>query len=410
MKYGLIGEHLPHSFSQTVHEKFNLYEYVLKELTLDEFKSFMKKKEFIGVNITIPYKEIVFPFVDVIDKNAQEIGAINTVSNKNGKLYGYNTDFYGLKSLILKEKIQIANKKVAVLGGGGTSKTAISVAKSLNAREIVVVSREKKKGFCNYKELKMFHKDVDIIINTTPVGMYPKNDETPVNLDDFTNLSGVVDVIYNPLKSRLVLGAEQLGIKACSGLYMLVAQASQSADIFLESAQTKSKLEGIYNELLSEKTNIVLIGMPASGKSTIAKELSRKTNRPLFDTDEIIVKKHGHISEIFERFGEKYFRDIETEIIKRVSEINGAIIATGGGAVLRKENTDALKQNGKLYFLDKPLESLLPTKDRPLANSAEKIKQLYNERINIYRALSQDIVKVTDIPEDSVAQILQKHD
>ena len=409
MEYGLLGEHLPHSFSKIIHEKFGKYNYDLKELSLDGFKKFMQAKKFKGINITIPYKETALDFVDEIDESAKAIGAINTVINKNGTLIGFNTDYLGLKLLIEKNNITIKNKKIVILGSGGTSKTAYTVAKNLGAKEIIKVSRSKKDNTCSYEELEKLHNNADVLFNTTPVGMYPNNEESIIDLNIFHNLNAVIDVIYNPLKTNLLINAENKGIKAVSGLYMLVAQAAFAADMFLEDESIIPKIDNVYKELLNEKTNIVLIGMPASGKSTIAKELSKKLNRSFVDTDALIVEKYGAISDIFEKYGEEYFRSIETKIIKEVSSLSGIIIATGGGAVLKEENIRALKQNGKLYFLNRPLSELIPTSDRPLASDENKIKKLYNDRIDIYTNLAEEIITVKNDASFAVQQILDKH-
>ena len=409
MEYGLLGEHLPHSFSKIIHEKFGKYNYELKELSLDGFKKFMQAKKFKGINITIPYKETALDFVDEIDESAKAIGAINTVINKNGTLIGFNTDYLGLKLLIEKNNITIKNKKIVILGSGGTSKTAYTVAKNLGAKEIIKVSRSKKDNTCSYEELEKLHNNADVLFNTTPVGMYPNNEESIIDLNIFHNLNAVIDVIYNPLKTNLLINAENKGIKAVSGLYMLVAQAAFAADMFLENENIMTRIDTVYKELLNEKTNIVLIGMPASGKSTIAKELSKKLNRSFVDTDALIVEKYGAISDIFEKYGEEYFRSIETKIIKEVSSLSGIIIATGGGAVLKEENIRALKQNGKLYFLNRPLSELIPTSDRPLASDENKIKKLYNDRIDIYTNLAEEIITVKNDASFAVQQILDKH-
>lgn len=409
MEYGLLGEHLPHSFSKIIHEKFGKYNYELKELSSDGFKKFMQAKKFKGINITIPYKETALDFVDEIDESAKAIGAINTVINKNGTLFGFNTDYLGLKLLIEKNNITIKNKKIVILGSGGTSKTAYTVAKNLGAKEIIKVSRSKKDNTCSYEELEKLHNNADVLFNTTPVGMYPNNEESIIDLNIFHNLNAVIDVIYNPLKTTLLINAENKGIKAVSGLYMLVAQAAFAADMFLENENIMTRIDTVYKELLNEKTNIVLIGMPASGKSTIAKELSKKLNRSFVDTDALIVEKYGAISDIFEKYGEEHFRSIETKIIKEVSSLSGIIIATGGGAVLKEENIRALKQNGKLYFLNRPLSELIPTSDRPLASDENKIKKLYNDRIDIYTNLAEEIITVKNDVSFAVQQILDKH-
>ena len=407
MEYGLLGEHLPHSFSKIIHEKIGLYNYELKELSPNSFEEFMKNKQFKGVNVTIPYKQKVMDYCDYIDDKAKEIGAVNTVVNKDGKLYGYNTDFYGLKLLCVNNGIEFNNKKVLILGNGGTSKTAMAVAKDMGAKHILIAHYKTAENIVSYDDVIKYHTDVDVIINTTPVGMFPKNDGVIIDLLPFKNLSAVIDVIYNPINTNIVLQAKSMGIKAVGGLYMLVAQAVKSADLFLKLNSTVNILEKVYSELLKEKLNIILIGMPASGKSTIARAVCQITGQNLIDTDELIVEKYGNISEIFKNKGEEYFRNAETQIIKEVAKQTGVVISTGGGAVLKKENVNSLKQNGLFYFLDRPLNELLPTDDRPLANDVNKIKKLYNERIDLYKSLADITVKVTNDPQFAVDQILK---
>jgi len=407
MEFGLLGEHLPHSFSKIIHNEIGLYDYDLNELSPTKFDEFMKSKKFKGINITIPYKQRAMSFCDFIDEKAKNIGAINTVVNKNGKLYGYNTDYFGLKLLAINNGITVENKKVLILGNGGASKAAIAVAKDLKAKEILIAHYKNADGVISYDDAISYHNDAEIIINTTPVGMFPNNDGRIIDLCSFKNLSGVIDVIYNPINTNLILQAKELGVKAVGGLYMLVAQAVCASELFLDKNGISEKIDEIYSKLLKQKSNIVLVGMPASGKSTIANELSKITGLKAIDTDELIVNKYGDISDIFSKYGEEHFRNIETEIIKEVSKLGGVIISTGGGAVLRKENVNALKQNGKFYFLNRPLEELLPTDDRPLANNKEKIIKLYNQRIDIYKAVADLTVNVTSNPQTAISEILK---
>ncbi len=407
MEYGLLGEHLPHSFSKIIHEELGYYGYELNEQSLEGFKEFMQKKEFKGINITIPYKQTAIPFCDVIDEHAKKIGAINTVVNKNGVLYGYNTDYYGLKLLAINNDIDLKDKKVLILGNGGASKAAIAAAEDLGAKEIIKSDFNSGSGVVSYDEAIKLHNDAEIIINTTPVGMYPNNDNALIDLNDFKRVEGVIDVVYNPINTKLVLQAKSIGIKAAGGLYMLVGQAVKAADLFLGRDDIINQLNKVYNKLLQSKTNVVLIGMPASGKSTIAKELAKITGREVIDTDTLIVNKHGVISDIFSNFGEEHFRNLETEAVKEAAKFSGVIIATGGGAILREENVNALKQNGKFYFLNRPLNELLPTDDRPLASDKEKIINLYNKRINIYKSLADENISVTTDPTVAINQILK---
>lgn len=379
MKYGLIGEKLGHSFSKTVHSKIADYEYELCEIAKDDLDGFMKSRDFCGINVTIPYKEAVIKHLDFVSEEAKEIGAVNTVVNKNGKLYGYNTDFYGLKSLIEKNDIEICGKTALILGSGGTSKTANAVLKSLGVKEIFTVSRNGGEGYITYEEA--YSKNAEVIINTTPVGMYPKTNDQPIKLDSFNNLEAVVDVVYNPLKTKLIIDAQSRGIKAAGGLYMLYAQAVKAAEIFCD----KEIKADVFNDILKEKQNIVLIGMPSCGKTTLGKMLAKGFNKKFIDTDEEIIKKVGiTIPEIFKKHGEEYFRNLESEVIKELSQNQSLVIATGGGAILRRENIDLLKQNGKIIFIDRPLDLLITTLDRPLSSNRELLEERYFERYATY--------------------------
>lgn len=405
MKYGLIGGKLGHSFSKPIHEKIGGYEYELREIEKDDLEMFIRSKEFSGLNVTIPYKETVMPYLDYIDPDAVSIGAVNTIVNRDGKLYGYNTDFGGMKMLIEKQGLTFKNKKVLILGTGGTAKTAYAVSESLGAGKTVFVSR---KGSVNYENVYALHGDASFIINTTPVGMYPDNFSAPVDLSVFPALEGVTDVIYNPLKTRLCLEAESLGVSAEGGLYMLVSQGVLASQYFLDKKlETKKLTDEIFKSIKKQKQNIVLIGMPGSGKTTIGKALSEKTGREFVDTDEMIVRKHGEISGIFAGKGEEFFRNLETQAVKEVSEKSGAIIATGGGAVLRKENVELLRQNGVLFFLNRPLKDIVPTDDRPLSSDYEALKKRFEERYEIYLSSSDYEIQIDGFVENAVNRITE---
>ena len=393
MKYGLIGEKLGHSFSKEIHEMIGYYKYELHEVQKDEIIDFMKKKDFMGINVTIPYKETVIPYLDHIDDAAKKIGAVNTIVNVNGLLYGYNTDYYGMKELILKNNIDCLNKKVLILGTGGTSKTASIVASDLGAKEILIVSRNKSLNYINYEQALSIHNDADVIINTTPVGMYPNNDDCIIDITKFVNLSGVVDVVYNPLRTNLVLNACNNNIPAIGGLNMLVAQAVYASKLFINKDIDLKIIDTIFNKLYNDKENIVLIGMPSSGKTTIGQMLKDKLNKELIDTDDLIVNYIGKsIAEYVKTHSEKEFRDIETMCIKEAAKKSNVIISTGGGAVLRGENVLSLKQNGKLYFLKRDLELLTPTSSRPFSSDLESLKKRYEERLPIYESVCDVVV------------------
>lgn len=385
MEYGCIGEKLSHSFSKIIHNKLCDYDYELKEIPREELGDFMKKADFKAINVTIPYKQDVIPFMDEISETARKIGAVNTIVKKNGRLYGYNTDFFGMTDLILKNNISLSDKKVLILGSGGTSKTALAVAESMKAREIYRVSRKGGQGLITYEEAVNQHSDAEIIINTTPCGMYPKIGESAVDIDAFSKLSGVVDAVYNPLSAELVVKAKERNIPATGGLYMLVAQAVFAVEKFLDTKIDESETKRVFDEIMLSKKNLVLIGMPGCGKTTIGKLLAEELGKEFLDTDEEIVKKTGtSIPEIFEAQGEKGFRRIESEVIAEISALQGMVIATGGGAVLNKRNIDLLKENGTVVFIDRPLEQLVTTDDRPLSKNRELLEKRYNERYDIY--------------------------
>lgn len=409
MKYGLIGEKLGHSYSKIIHEAIGEYAYELKEIPKEELDSFMKARDFLGINVTIPYKQDVIPYLDEIDEAAKAIGAVNTIVNRNGKLCGYNTDFYGLKALILRMGMDLKDSKVLILGTGGTSKTARAAAKSLGASEIYRVSRSSSEDAISYEEALEIHGDADYIINTTPCGMYPKEDASPINLEGFKALRGVTDVIYNPDRTKLVLNAQSLGIKGSGGLYMLVMQAVKAAELFLDKQLDLSIGEDIYKSIRAKKQNICLTGMPASGKSTVGKALAELLSMELVDTDALIeARAERTIKEIIETDGEAHFRDLESEAIREACRPGGRIISTGGGAILRKENAEELKKNGSVFFLDRPLEELVPTEDRPLGNTKEKIEKLYRDRYPIYTSCCDFKIAVKGSPEDVARDIIDK--
>lgn len=386
MKYGLIGEHLTHSFSKPIHEKIGDYVYEIKEIEPQNLDSFMKSKEFLAINVTIPYKERVMPHLDVIDKSAMAIGAVNTVVNKNGMLYGYNTDYMGMKALVENMELDVSGKKVLIIGTGGTSKTATALFHDLGASSIIYMSSSGAKGAYSRDEIYKNHRDVEIIINTSPVGMYPNIYASPIDIDGFDRLCGVVDAVYNPIQTEFVLKAKSKGIKAQGGLFMLVAQAAFASEYFTEKAVTREEILKIYNEIMLEKSNIVLVGMPSCGKSSVGKLLAQKIGKKFVDTDSLIVEKiQMEISKYFSEYGEAKFREVESQVIKEIAPVGGLVIATGGGAVLNPDNIKALKQNGVVFFIDRALELLMSTEDRPLSKDIQAIRRLYNERYPVYR-------------------------
>lgn len=392
-RYGLIGEKLRHSYSPQIHAMLSSEPYNLIELGRDCIETFIKKREFAGVNVTIPYKKSVIPFLDQITEIAEKIGAVNTIINKDGKLVGTNTDFSGLLALIEKNEIQFKEKKVLILGSGGTSNTAAAVARHLEARTVIRVSRENKEGFVTYSEVTEKHRDAEVIINTTPVGMYPHNNESPIDIEPFTKLEAVVDVIYNPLRTKLVLEALERGIKACGGLYMLAGQGVASGELFYGIKGDKSVIDDVYKKLLLEKENIVFSGMPGCGKTTFAKGLARETGKIFVDTDNLIIEKTGMtIEKIFSERGEAYFRDMESEVVKDLCYVTGKVIALGGGTILRRENVSALKQNGKIYFLNKRSQDIFIPKGRPLVNDRDEMDRLFASRYYTYLSTADAVI------------------
>jgi shikimate dehydrogenase len=407
MKYGLIGEKLGHSFSKEIHEMLGYYKYEIHEVAKSDIDSFMRQHDFLGINVTIPYKETVIPYLDEISAQAASIKAVNTIVNINGKLIGHNTDYFGMLALIKRNKLDVNNKKVLILGTGGTSKTAYAVLSDLGARQILKASIIDEPGTITYEEANTIHNDVDIIINTTPVGMYPKNDGQIIDLDNFKNVIGVIDVVYNPLRTNLVLQAKTKNLISEGGLYMLVGQAVYAAGIFLNKEINLNIIDEIYEKIKNDKENIVLIGMPSSGKSTIGKILSEQLNKKLIDTDELIVNKlNMSIAEYMKTHSEKEFRDIETECVKEAAKMSNVVVATGGGAILRTENVNALKQNGKLYFLKRNLELLTPTESRPFSSDMEALKKRYTERLPIYESVCDVVIDNNNEISDAVKQIL----
>ena len=407
MEYGLIGEKLGHSFSREIHQRLGGYDYRLQELTPAQLPAFLEKRDFRGVNVTIPYKQTVIPLLDEVDPKAAAIGAVNTIVNRRGRLYGYNTDYDGMAALARHAGLTLKNKNVLILGTGGTSRTAMTVAADLGAAEIRRVSRTGRGDAITYEQVADL--PVQVLINTTPCGMYPGCDGQPMDLSRFGWLEGVLDAVYNPLRTRLVLQARDNGARGQGGLYMLVAQAAAACRLFLDRPLPDGALDSVYRAIHGQKQNIVLTGMPGSGKSTVGRVLARQLDRELVDTDtEIIRLAKKPIPEIFAQRGERGFRDLESQVIQEVSRRTGLVIATGGGAILREENVRRLRQNGRIYFLDRPAEEILPTDDRPLARDMEAVRQRYAERYPRYTSTADAAVPVRGSAEDVAAAIREE--
>ena len=407
-KYGCIGKKLTHSFSREIHARLAGYAYELIELGEEEVGPFLEKKDFAAINVTIPYKQTVMAYLDEVSDVARRIGAVNTVVNRDGRLCGYNTDYYGMKALIEKVGVNMRGKKVLILGTGGTSKTASVVAADMGASRILTVSRRASEGHIPYEEAARDHADAQVIINTTPSGMYPDGDAKPIDVSAFGALEGVIDAVYNPLATNLVLDARQKGAKAEGGLYMLVMQAVVAAERFLDAPIPKEKADEVYASILASKENIVLTGMPGSGKSTVGKLLDVE-GFEFIDTDAEIEKRCGcTIRELIEKKGERYFRDLESQVISEAAAKPCRIISTGGGAVLREENVRSLKRNGKIYFINAGLHRLRATSDRPLADTQDKLAQLYAQRMGVYPITADVIVPDMETPRAEAEYILRK--
>ncbi len=408
MEYGCIGRKLTHSFSKIIHGKLGGYGYELIELEPSELQDFMEKREFRAINVTIPYKQDVVYYLSHISDRAREIGAVNTVVNRGGKLYGYNTDFSGMSALAKKAGIDMRQKKVVILGSGGTSKTAAAVARAAGAAEVLRVSRTAKDGCIDYETLYRDHADCEILINTTPCGMYPSPYDTAADIGRLPRLCGVLDAVYNPLRTELVTAARARGISACGGLYMLVAQAAAAAELFTGGSFV-GKTDGVYDMLAKERENIVLIGMPGCGKTSVGRAVAKKLGRRFIDTDKEIEKRSGLAVPALLEKGEALFRDAESEAVKAVAAESGLVIATGGGAVLREQNRAALKLNGRLCFIDRPLESLPVTDSRPLSNDRKKLRALYDTRLPVYRGCADLTVSGAGGVTEVAARVMEAY-
>ena len=401
--YGLLGEHLPHSFSPQIHLALGNHDYNLFEVAPENLEAFMKEHNFKGINVTIPYKKAVIPYLDVVSPEAQKIGAVNTITVRDGKLYGDNTDYFGFVYMLEKSGISVKGKKTVVLGGGGASATVQAVLHDFGAKEVIVVDLNTEN---NYQNLYL-HYDGEIIVNTTPVGMYPNNLKSLVNLDDFKNLSGVLDVVYNPLKTKLILDAEERNIPCSAGLSMLVAQAKKAHEIFFDTKIPTTVCEKIENILKKQMCNIVLIGMAGCGKSTIGKVLAEKLNKELVDTDQMIENvENMPIPEIIEKFGEVHFRNCENAAVILAGREKECIIATGGGVVTRVENYNPLKQNGIIVFINRDAD-LLPTNGRPLSQM-HGVKALYEKRMPLYRQFADVEVDGNGTVEEVADRIIKE--
>ena len=404
-KFFLVGEHLSHSFSPQIHAMLGNPDYSLKELAPDEVGEFITGGDYAGINVTIPYKQVVIPYLDALTPAAQKLGAVNTVTRRaDGSLLGDNTDYFGFSYALQSAGIALDGKRVLILGSGGASKTAVAVARDAGAAEVVIVSRS---GEVNYQSVYSLHGDAEVIINCTPVGMYPKSGTSPVDLAKFPYLCGVADMIYNPARTAFLAQAEQLGLPCTNGLSMLVAQAAAGHERFTGAPVDTVQIKRIVRSFASESANIVLIGMPGCGKSTIGAVLAQLTGKKFTDTDALIVQKAGKsIPEIFADGGEDAFRAIEHQVVCEVGAAHGQIIATGGGVVTREENLYPLHQNATVVWLQRPLQDL-PTDGRPLSQ-ANKLADMYRVRRPLYRAFCDLEIPNDGTPDEVAARILEE--
>ena len=401
MNCGLLGRHLTHSYSPQIHSHLGSYGYDLFQVEPEDLEAFFQKSAFDGINITIPYKKTAISYCDELSPQAQTLGAVNTIVKTDaGRLIGHNTDYFGFYSLLRKSTLSVSGKKVLVLGSGGAAVTVGAVLRQENAK-VVIISRS---GENNYQNLHL-HTDASVIINATPVGMYPNNGVTPIDLSLFPKLEGVVDLIYNPARTKLLLDAENRGIVAENGLWMLVAQAKESAEWFTGKQIPDSKIAEIYKLLQKQMENIVLIGMPGCGKSTVGNLLAEKTGRKFVDADTAIAEKADiSIPEIFANGGEAAFRELETAVLAEICKGSGLVIATGGGCVTRAENYPLLHQNGTIIWIKRDISSL-PTDGRPLSQSND-LSQMYQKRAPLYANFADITVENDESVEETANRIL----
>lgn len=406
MEYGLIGEKLGHSYSKIIHERLlDNYEYELHPLAKEEVDAFMKEKAFKAINVTIPYKQTVIPYLDEIEDAALKIGAVNTVVNKKGRLCGYNTDYGGFVYMLKANHIEIQDKKVLVMGNGGASKAVQVALRDLGARQLIIVDIVKAENVHTLEEVYKYHLDVDVIVNTTPVGMYPNCDKVSLDLCKFEKAKACVDVIYNPLHTKFIQEAKKLNKVGVTGLQMLVAQAKYALEHFKNIKIEDSEIERIYQEILVETSNICFIGMPGSGKTTISKKVAEMTNKKWIDIDEEIVKKiNMSIAEFFKRYGEDKFREIESQVCEEVSKLSDVVISCGGGIIKKTKNIQYLRYNGVIVLLERDMDLLEYDETRPLSSSKEALLKLYEERKDLYEN-SKDVKVYND---DTVEEVSKK--
>ncbi len=401
LRCGLLGRTLGHSYSPEIHALLADYEYRLYEKTEAEVGDFLKNGRWDGLNVTIPYKKTAIKYCDELSETASATGSVNTLVKRDGKIYGDNTDVFGFLSLVRRSGIDVSGKKTLVLGSGGASSSVCFALNELGA-DVTVISRS---GEDNYGNLDR-HRDAEVIVNTTPLGMYPDTGASAVDLSGFPMLKGALDVVYNPARTAFLLQAESLGVRNANGLYMLAAQAKRCCELFCSRSIPEEETERVYRILSRKMENIILIGMPGCGKSTVAEVLGIKTGRPVTDTDELIVKAAGiSIPEIFKREGEPGFRDLETRALSDAGKLSGHIISTGGGCVTREENYPLLHQNGVIVWV-KRFIGALPKSGRPLSQKGS-IEEMYKAREPMYLRFADVEIENDGTPEETAERILE---
>ena len=425
MEYGLIGEHLGHSFSKEIHGKLSDRPYELQEIPREGLAGFLTRREFKGINVTIPYKEAVLPRLDFVSSEARKIGAVNTIVNRDGALCGYNTDYFGFSALADKVGIDFRGRRVLILGAGGAAKTVAAVAEDRSAASVTYAVRSPKAPGQIPLSALADNVPYELVINCTPAGMFPHEEEKIVDLKAFPSLKGAIDLIYNPLRTDFILDAQALGVPAEGGLYMLVAQAVKARALFegipgqagndegqagndeyVMAGKDRPSVDACYDALLRAKRNLVLIGMPSSGKTTLGRALAERSGRPFLDTDTLIVGKAGKpIPQIFAEEGEAAFRALESEVITELSSRTGLIIATGGGAVLDPDNVRRLRRNGILCFIRRDPSRLSPTPDRPLSSDRAALQALYEKRKEAYERATEQVIDNDGCLETALQQL-----
>jgi shikimate dehydrogenase len=406
--YGLLGKTLKHSFSKDIHEALSDVNYTLYET--DDLEEFFQNTPFKGLNVTIPYKHDVISFLDELSEEAEALQAVNTIIRRSGKLYGYNTDYYGLENTLKRSGITVQNKDVLILGNGSTSRTIQYYCKQNLAKKITVLARNPNQNEYHFTSVENF-KSTSIVFNATPVGMFPDNDGVlPIDLISLPNVVSVVDVIYNPLRSNLLIAAEKRGIQTVNGLFMLISQAVKALELFHNIDISSDIIESYYKSLLLKQSNLVLIGMPMSGKSYFAKRLAKHYHKKVLELDQAIEEYAGMpIPNIFALQGEDGFRNIESKLVFEYSKQHNKAISTGGGVVLNPENIRHLKQNGILIFLDMPLEMLQECnpKDRPLLQNRKNLEKLYYSRYDLYNDYADIVVQKTTFDAKKTQQLIE---